>query len=527
VADAHFIFNLTEDLSAQTLNTWMPGDRWVEEKPEKRVRTYLDSFDWRLFKANTALELTQGKGSYRLTWRELGSGRVLDGRTATQIPRFASDCASPGLRERFTRLLGHRALMEQISVTSDTHSMRLLDDEGKTLLRIELRQDDILPVGLDSNVTLPTRVYLFPLRGFQASFDKTLGLLKTRARLEPAAEDPMLAALRTAGKAVGKYTNKPTYVFTPDTPTHEAARSILSSLVDVMLANVEGICKNLDTEFVHDFLLAVRRTRCILDRFPGTFEDRALNLIRQDITWLEEAVTETRDLDIYLALFKDYETRLPQNLRQALSPLSKFLDRQRVKTHQKARLALESPRFKTLIRNWQELLASEPPCVASHHLQSAGIAMAADRHIREQYRLVLEKSLAIEPESPINDLLDLHQRCKRLGYLLEIFRSLYPDKAYSAFMKELDGLQQNLNQFHDLDLQQRALHEAGIAMQQDQRILPVWLDAIELLVTDLTKERGRVRKAFIKQFARFSGKKVRKRFQALCREKNKPQEQGA
>ena len=309
--------------------------------------------------------------------------------------------------------------------------------------------------------------------------------------------------------------------------THEAARSILSSLVDVMLANVEGICKNLDTEFLHDFLLAVRRIRCILDRFPGTFEDRELNLIRQDITWLEEAVTETRDLDIYLALFKDYETRLPQNLRQALSPLSKFLGRQRVKTHQKARLALESPRFKTLIRNWQELLASEPPSVESCHLQGTGIAMAADQRIQEQYRLVLEKGLAIEPESPIDDLLDLHQRCKRLGYLLEIFRSLYPNKAYSAFMKEINALQKILNQLHDLDLQQRALHEAGIAMQQDQRVLPVWLDAIELLVSGLTKERGRVRKAFTKQFARFAGKKVSKRFQALSPEKNKPREQSA
>ena len=526
MAKVHFIFNLAEDLSADTLNAWMPGSRWVEETPEKPVRIYLDSFDWRLFKANTALELKQANGSYRLTWRELGSGRVLDERSVTKIPRLASDCASPGLRKRLSELLDNRALIDQIAVSSTTRVLRLLDDEKKTLLRMELRQDDLLPARLDANVSLPPRLYLFPMRGYQESSDKPLDMLKAKAGLAPAAEEPLLAALRAAGISAGGYTNKPAYVFTPDTPTPAAVRSILSSLVDVMLANVDGICRNLDTEFLHDFLLAVRRTHCILDRFPGMFEEQPLKLARQDLTWLEEALTETRDLDIYLALFTDYESRLSGKLRQALSPLSSYLARQRAKTHQKARVALESPRFKNLIGNWQQLLAAEPPAEPMRRHGDAEVAMAADQRIQEQYRLTLAKGMAIGPESPAGDLLDLHQHCKRLGYLLEIFESLYPDKAYSAFMRELEALQQNLDQFHDLDLQQRALHEAGVAMQQDQRILPVWLDSIEVLVADLSQERGRIRKAFTKRFARFSSKKVRKRFHALSPEKQKRQERG-
>ncbi len=526
MANVHFIFNLSEDLSAETLNAWMPGSQWVEGKPEKPIRTYLDSFDWRLYKANTALELKQSNGSYRLTWRELGSGRVLDERSVTKIPRLASDCASPGLRRRLSELLDNRALLEQISVSSTTRSMLLLDDEKKTLLRMELRQDDLLPVRLEANVSLPPRLYLFPLRGYRASSDKPLDLLKTKAGLEPAREDPLLAALRAAGIGAGSYTNRPAYVFTPDTPTHGAVRSILSSLVDVMLANVDGICKDLDTEFLHDFLLAVRRIHCILDRFPGIFDDQPLKLARQDLRWLEEALAETRDLDIYLALFRDYESRLPGNLRQTLSALSSFLGRQRAKTHQKARVALESPRFKNLIHNWQQLLSARPSPGPMRQLQSTEISIAANQRVQEQYRLVLDNGLAIGPESSISDLLDLHQRCKRLGYLLEIFESLYPDKSYSAFMRELKALQQSLNRFHDLELQQQALHEVGVAMKQDQRILPAWLGAIEALVADLSEERGRIREAFTKQFARFSGKKVRKRFRALSPEKRKRQERG-
>ncbi len=525
MAKAHFILDPSEELSAEALKSLMPGTQWVEDQPEQPVRTYLDSFDWRLYKANTILELKQNRVGYRLTWRELGSGKVLDERTVTKAPRLAGDCASPVLRKRFTELLHHRALMDHISVASNTRSLRLLDDEGKTVLRIELRQDDLLPVKLDSNATLPPKVYLFPYRGFQESFDKTLHLLETRAGLALAAEDPLLAASRSAGVALGKYTNKPSYVFEPDTPTQRAVRSILASLVDVMLVNVDGICKNLDTEFLHDFLLAVRRTRCILNEFPGTFDERAINLTAQDLTWLEEELTPTRDLDIYLTLFKDYESRLPPHLRQVLIPLSNFLGRQRVRTHQKARLALESPRFKNLMRNWQRLLAIDAPSVPPRGPDST-IAAAAGQSIQTHYRCVLDKGMAIDLESATGELLDLYQRCKRLGYLLEIFRSLYPHEAYSAFMKELRALQQNMNQFHDLDLQQQALHEAGIAMKQDQRILPVWLDAIEVLVANLTEERGRIRRALTKQFARFSRKKVRKQFHALSRKKNKLQEHG-
>ncbi len=526
MADVHFIFDLNDDLSADNLNAWMPGCQWVEQEPEKTVRVYLDSFDWRLFRANTTLELKKGNGSHRLTWRELGSGRVLDERSVTNIPRLAGDCASPGLRKRLSQLLDNRALIDHISVSSNTRTLLLQDDEKKTVLRIELRQDDLLPVRVDRNISLPPRLYLFPMRGYLASSDKPLDLLKAKAGLAPAEEDPLLAALKAAGLGAGTYTHKPAYEFTPDTPTQAAVRSILTSLVDVMLANVDGVCRDLDTEFLHDFLLAVRRTHCILDQFPGTFDEQPLKLARQDLTWLEDALTETRDLDIYLTLFKDYESRLSGNLRQALAPLSSFLARQRAKTHQKARVALESPRFKNLIHHWQQLLAAEPAAELMHHHPSAEIAMAADQRIREQYQLVLDKGMAIGPDNPIDDLLALHRRCKRLGYLLEIFESLYSDKAYAGFMRELKALQQNLNQFHDLDLQQQALHEAGVAMKEDQHILPLWLDAIEVLVADLSEERGRIRKAFTKQFARFSGKKVRKRFRALSPETNRRRERG-
>ena len=83
-------------------------------------------------------------------------------------------------------------------------------------------------------------------------------------------------------------------------PAAAALATVLTALLDTLEANVNGTVRDIDTEFLHDLRIAVRRTRSALklagDVLPGGLAGR----FRPEFKWLGDLTTPTRDLDVYL-----------------------------------------------------------------------------------------------------------------------------------------------------------------------------------------------------------------------------------
>ena len=105
--------------------------------------------------------------------------------------------------------------------------------------------------------------------------------------------------------------------------------------------------------------------------------------------------------------------------------------------------------------------------------------------------------------------------CKTLSYHLEVFRSLFPQKAYTKARGDLSEMLDFLNRFYDLDLQQHALHDFTKQMKDAQRVMPSSVEAVDLLIADLSADSEQLRKSFPKQFKVFCGGKVQKHFRTL------------
>ena len=65
-------------------------------------------------------------------------------------------------------------------------------------------------------------------------------------------------------KKPGSYSAKFNIKLDPDMRSDEATKSILRKLLQVMRINEANIDKDLDTEFVHEFRVAIRKTRSAL-----------------------------------------------------------------------------------------------------------------------------------------------------------------------------------------------------------------------------------------------------------------------
>src|SRR5262249_57562017 len=77
-----------------------------------------------------------------------------------------------------------------------------------------------------------------------------------------------LAAVKTQP---GAYSSNIRVHLRPTLRADEAAKVILRGLLHVIKCNTEGVKNDIDTECLHDFRVAIRRTRAVLSQIKEVF----------------------------------------------------------------------------------------------------------------------------------------------------------------------------------------------------------------------------------------------------------------
>ena len=140
---------------------------------------------------------------------------------------------------------------------------------------------------------------MIPVRGYQREVSKVQKLLK-RLGLTPNPQDTLSSILEGVGRKPGDYTTKLTLKLEPETRSDLAVKKILTLLLKVIKQNENGIKADIDTEFLHDFRVAIRRTRSALTQVKGVFPQSITNKFKSNFSTLGKLTNRLRDLDVYL-----------------------------------------------------------------------------------------------------------------------------------------------------------------------------------------------------------------------------------
>jgi CHAD domain-containing protein len=265
---------------------------------------------------------------------------------------------------------------------------------------------------------------------------------------------------------------------------------------------VNGTVRDIDTEFLHDLRVAVRRTRSALklagDVLPGDMAAR----FRPEFKWLGDLTTPTRDLDVYLLGYADMAAGLVAATADELQPFHDHLERSRAAAHKELARGLRSARFSRLRREWPHALADVGGGTRSPGRNTVG-RLAASR-IGRAHRRVLRDGGAITPTSPPESLHELRKRCKELRYLLEFFGSLYDPGQHWQAVKELKALQDCLGEFQDMQVQHEEI-QVFAAQMMDQRSAPAaTLLAMGEIAAGLAARQQKARSEFAGRFRDFA-----------------------
>ncbi|MBK5911515.1 hypothetical protein CCR85_08435 [Rhodothalassium salexigens] len=490
----------------------------VAAPPEAIECVYLDTFDWRLYAADSVLEAVRDSRGWALTWSVLGDGRTLGRLSADQRPVFASDIEPAPARARLAATMDIRALMERVRVRLNRQPLALRNDDDKTVVRLALVEGTAIDPETGDEATLSARVTVQPVRGYDKAYDRIVTRLTDRFGAAVETGPLMVSALAAIGRTPGDYSSKIRLALARGTPAETALKDVCQTLLRVMERNVDGVLADTDSEFLHDFRVAVRRTRTALTQAKGVFPEAMRRRFADDFKWLGQLTGPKRDLDVFRLDVPGYQNRLPDDQAGALAPFQDFLDRRAQAALADLARALRSERYRRLVGDWRDMLHSPTPPVDPPPEAHTPIERLAARRIARAHKRVIKDGRRIDAQSPPEALHDLRKDAKKLRYQLEFFRSLFDADDVKTTVKALKQLQAVLGTYQDSAVQREALMAFGRAMTAETSPPPETLMALGTLTATLEDRQADARAHFADRFAAFDTADVADRIAHMSRD---------
>ena len=484
-------------------------------RPRKTiVRTLYDSFDWRLYSNGAALESHDDGNVRQLYWREGKDAELKPLFNLPQAPKFVVDLPPGEFRQQLAPILEMRELIPQVKIETTQTVANVLNAENKTVVRVHVDEHTTRSPGSKRAGRIGRRVVVKAVRGYPKPYQRLVDFLYEQ-KFDTAKNNLLRLALAGTGRTPGDYSSKLNLHLDPEMRADQAAREILLRLLNIMQINEPGVCEGTDTEFLHDFRVAVRRTRSALSQIRDVLPAAVIRKYKAAFAWLGQITTPTRDLDVYLLNFDGYRELVPANARADLMPLRDFLIEHRRSEQASLVTALKSRRYRELVKNWRALLQSKPPTKGLPANATRPVSPLADERIWHVYNRVLKQGRAIGPASPATDLHELRKRCKKLRYLIEFFQSLYPAREIKELISVLKSLQDNLGQFQDYEVQVATLKRFSHDMAEEGGVTPDTLLAMGMLIERLEDGQKLARQEFSERFDTFAADQNVEHFRKL------------
>ena len=450
-------------------------------KPRVVRRTVLDTFDRRLERSGQRLQLVAEAGADRLELVQDGETLVaaLAG-AGTRWPAMADSLPDGALKDRVARACGIRALL-------------IIDQRRRLVRRAELRNADgkivaRLDVDEPADGTAAPVIAVRPLRGYRKAAVQARQLVSTV--LEPAADEP------TAPDATGPS------VVDPESPARLLLATELADFLQEVRVNLPGTIGDIDTEFLHDIRVAVRRTRSLLKLGRPALPPHLRETWEPRFKWLGDLTTPVRDLDVYQLGLPEMTGWLLATSAADLGPFQAYLAGRRAVERRTLLRALRGARLRRLLDDWPIELSALADSARSADGAAWSAGALAQANVSRAHRRVVRGGTAISDSSPPEALHLLRKRCKELRYALEMFAPVLEGAQVAKAIKDLKMLQDVLGRFQDSEVQRTTLRGFAHEMAADRAPAEALL-AMGELMGHLHAEQRRARAEFATVFASY------------------------
>ena len=495
------VFNLPDNFDlTQKQDILSKKYKYNPEHSKKRSVTFFDTFDWRIYNAGLVL-FNSGRRFYL---RPIETDTIIAEAGYQKRPVFIWDFTSGNLKERLIAILGVRALMVKCVATFVEENGTILNKDEKIVSKVLIREV------ISKKMAKPSAEYhtlkLFPLRGYFKDARIIVNKINTFTVKDPV-RDPFQFIVDVYGIKPGEYSSKINIRLQRKVPAQVGIKSILKFLLQVIRQNEDGIKRDIDTEFLHDFRVAIRRARAALSQLSVVFPPSILQKFKKDFSYIGKMSNHLRDLDVYLLNESNYKRMVPSRMGKDITILFDQLRRERKTAHRQFVKVLNSKRYKSILSTWQTYLNSNTVDNGDSSPDAKRpIIKIAKPIIYTQLNLILKLGSEIDENTEDEKVHALRLECKKLRYLLEFFISLFPKRKIEKFINHLKILQDNLGNFNDYSVQQESLQNYLMQMSTASAKGKQAIAAVGALIGVLYDRQLQTRQEFADRYSQFASK---------------------
>ncbi|WP_170412499.1 CHAD domain-containing protein [Ruegeria atlantica] len=252
------------------------------------------------------------------------------------------------------------------------------------------------------------------------------------------------------------YKAKPEICIGKQEPSIEVARDIIRTYLTVARQNEAGVIADIDTEFLHDYRVSMRRVRSVISLFKGVFSPEQTAAFKGEFSDLMAPTGSMRDLDVYLLEKDNYFNLIPPNLHHGARAMFAQFEKDRAQAFERLSRRFRTQAYDKQMKEVTELFADPSGMQPGPNADRPAYEYACSL-IWKRYRKTCKLARSITPDTPDETVHKLRIDCKKLRYLMEFFALLFDRKAFKTIIKPLKRLQDNLGLFNDFSVQQDAL----------------------------------------------------------------------
>jgi len=503
-------FNLTRENLESQISDYLATQNKIKKEATITGRlTYYDTFDWRLFNKSLVLFTFQG----RLILRKLGKDLIIHSLNTKAVPFFIWEFPEGDLKQYLEPIIKMRKLLNLVDLTSRINPYRILNKDEKTVARLCF--ETIRTRSRKDPRTIGAQLWLKSVKGYSKYSKKVKNQIESLGLISSRDEDIFSHAMREVGRDPGSYSSKLRLQLTPDMHADVATIEIWRFLFQVIKINEAHIEHDIDTEILHDFRVAIRRTRSALVWNKNIFSEKTIARFKKNLSFVGKISNDLRDLDVYLLKKFEYKAMLPSVFRDDIDPLFEYLGKQRAVSFRKVIRILNSKKYRRIMQDWESFLDEPQYDLISGPSAKVPVYALASQRIYMQYRNVVKAGNRILENCDDEKLHKLRIQCKKLRYLIQFFANLFSPKKISILVGQLKKLQDVLGDYNDLSVQVNYLFEVAKEMPANLSRLNKTLIAIGSLIGELETKRQSVKESFAEAFMRFSSRQNQKIFQDL------------
>lgn len=405
---------------------------------EHNTLTFYDDFEWRLWRGNALFACDLQNQAVLIQ----GEGSAVYPDEVT--PAFANDFNNPELKDALYGLIDIRRLLPIAEVETNIRhfALRNFEDEKKVCKLVITRS------GYADTWQLTS------MRGYDKDYRQALSCI-----LEAEPETPphhlYRLSLQSLGIKPSKYRSKPKVKVAPELPAAEAVAKMAQKMWKNVRINEQGIIQDLDSEFLHQYRVALRRMRALfaqMKNFVGVDESQWFKDALGD---LARSTNRLRDLDVYLEDRDYYLDLLPENFHGGLNELFDHFAKERRTEQRRVATTLNSQVYQNKVQALEETLSGCPGNPTEKG--QLGIQEVAAKRILKRYKQIAKDAAKIHDQTPDEEVHEIRLDCKKLRYLLEFFGPLFDKEQTKTVVRALKRLQDNLGRFNDYSVQRESL----------------------------------------------------------------------